>query len=82
LQAPALHYTIGTKITPKVAQDLKENAYDDVYVDETKPAFEPEMIRLRASSHTNPDWMASLGTSSLSKQLNDAATKGDETNVL
>lgn len=82
LQAPALHYTIGTKITPKVAKDLQENNYNDVYVDDNKPAFEPEMIRLRASSHTNPDWMASLGTSSLSKQLNDAASKGDVTNVI
>lgn len=81
LQAPALHYTIGTKITPKVAKDLSENNYSSIYVDDSKPSFEPEMIRLRASSHTNPDWMASLGTSYLTKQLNESSTKGDITNV-
>jgi hypothetical protein len=39
------------------------------------------MMRLRSASHSNPDWMASLGTSYLTKQLNESATKGDDTNV-
>lgn len=81
LQQPALHYTIGTKITPNVAKDLKENEYDDIYVDDNEPSFKPEMIRLRSASHSNPDWMASLGTSYLTKQLNESSTKGDDTNV-
>lgn len=81
LQAPSLHYTIGTKITPKIAKDLEVNGYDDVYVDDKEPAFVPEMMRLRAASHSNTDWMASLGTSYLTKQLNESATKGDDTNV-
>lgn len=81
LQQPALHYTIGTKITPNVAKDLKDNEYDDVYVDDTEPSFKPEMVRLRSASHSNPDWMASLGTSYLTKQLNESSTKGDDTNV-
>ena len=81
LQQPALHYTIGTKITPNIAKDLKDNEYDDVYVDDNEPSFKPEMIRLRSASHSNPDWMASLGTSYLTKQLNESSTKGDDTNV-
>lgn len=81
LQQPALHYTIGTKITPNVAKDLKENEYDDIYVDDNEPSFKPEMVRLRSASHSNPDWMASLGTSYLTKQLNESSTKGDDTNV-
>lgn len=81
LQQPALHYTIGTKITPNVAKDLKDNEYDDVYVDDIEPSFKPEMVRLRSASHSNPDWMASLGTSYLTKQLNESSTKGDDTNV-
>ena len=81
LQQPALHYTIGTKITPNVAKDLKDNEYDDIYVDDNEPSFKPEMIRLRSASHSNPDWMASLGTSYLTKQLNESSVKGDDTNV-
>lgn len=82
LQQPSLHYTIGTKITPKVAQDLRDNGYDKVYADNTPPAFEPEMVRLRTSSHQTRDWLASLGTSYLTQQLNESATRGDDTNVL
>ena len=82
LQQPVLHYTIGTKITPKVIKDLTDNNLNEIYVDDNEPAFKPEMIRIRAASHTNPDWMASLGTSYLTKQLNESSTKGDDTNVL
>lgn len=82
LQQPVLHYTIGTKITPKVVKDLTNNNLNEIYVDDNEPAFKPEMIRIRAASHTNPDWMASLGTSYLTKQLNESSTKGDDTNVL
>jgi hypothetical protein len=52
-----------------------------VYADNAEPKFQPEMVRLRASAHTNPDWLASLGTSYLSKQLNEASVRGDDTNV-
>jgi hypothetical protein len=50
-------------------------------VDDAEPSFKPEMVRLRSASHSNPDWMASLGTSYLTKQLNESSTKGDDTNV-
>ena len=81
LAKPALHYTIGTRITPKVAQELQENDYTELDVSEDAPEFSPEMVRLRTSSHTNPDWLASMGTSYLSQQLNEASTRGDDTNV-
>lgn len=81
LQAPAMHYTIGTRITDKVAKDLYDNGYTGVYADSYQPSFEPEMVRLRASSHNNRDWVASLGTSYITKQLNEAVERGDDTNV-
>lgn len=82
LQQPFMHYTIGTRLTPKVAKDLSDNGYDRVFVADTKPAFEPEMVRLRSSSQQTRDWLASLGTSYLTQQLNESATRGDDTNVL
>lgn len=82
LQAPALHYTIGTRMTPKVAKDLEENGYKQVYTSEEAPGFSAELVRLRASAHTNPDWLASLNTSYLTKQLNESSVRGDDTNVL
>lgn len=81
LQVPVLHYTIGTRITPKVAKFMQEHGHDKISVEDKAPSFVPEMIRLRTASHSNPDWMASMGTSYLTKQLNEAATEGDDTNV-
>ena len=82
LQKPYLHYTIGTRVTPTVAKKLAKNKYDSLLVDDTAPGFEPHMVRLRTASHTNPDWMASLATSSIAKQLNESATRGDDTNII
>lgn len=82
LQTPVMHYTIGTRITPKVAKELQENGHNEIDVDDKEPGFTPEMIRLRTASHSNPDWLASMGTSYLTKQLNEASVRGDDTNVL
>lgn len=82
LQKPYLHYTVGTKVTPSVAKKLSKNNYDSLLVDDSAPGFEPHMVRLRTASHTNPDWMASLATSSIAKQLNEGATRGDDTNII
>lgn len=82
LQSPVLHYSIGTRITPSVIKDLQDVGYDNIYAADEKPEFEPEMIRLRGASHTSPDWLASQGTSYLTKQLGEAVTRGDDTNVL
>lgn len=81
LQVPALHYSIGTKITPKVARKLEEAGEASIYADDTAPPFVPEMIRMRTSAHMKPDWLASMGTSYLKDQLNIAAVRGDDTNV-
>ena len=82
LQKPYLHYTVGTRVTPTVAKKLAKNKYDSLLVDDAAPGFEPHMVRLRTASHTNPDWMASLATSSIAKQLNESATRGDDTNII
>lgn len=82
LQKPYLHYTVGTRVTPSVAKKLAKNKYDSLLVDDAAPGFEPHMVRLRTASHTNPDWMASLATSSIAKQLNEGATRGDDTNII
>lgn len=82
LQQPYMHYTIGTRVTPSVAANLAENDYGNVLVDDRAPGFEAQLVRLRAASHTNPDWLASMATSYISKQLNESATRGDDTNVV
>lgn len=82
LQQPVLHYTIGTRITPKVAKRLEEVGRKDAYVSPTEPNFGASMVRLRTAAHAQRDWLASMHTSYLKKNLAEAAIRGDDTNVL
>lgn len=81
LQRPALHYTIGTKLTPSMISNLRTSGFDTLSVSSQTPWFHPEMKRLRVAAHDSDDWMASLGTSYLSSQMRNALERGDETNV-
>lgn len=81
LQSPALHYTIGTKITPKIAKHLKSSGFEEVFTSADSPTFKPHMVRLRAATHHGTDWLASMHTSYLKKQLSDSAIRGEESNV-
>lgn len=82
IQEPVLHYSIGTRVTPNVAKDLKDNGYESVLVDQSAPGFEPELVRLRTASHNNRDWLASQATSYLTQQIEDSVVRGDDTNVM
>ena len=81
LQSPALHYTIGTKITPKIANHLKSSGFDEVFASADSPTFKPHMVRLRAATHHGTDWLASMHTSYLKKQLSESAIRGEESDV-
>lgn len=81
LQTPALHYTIGTKLTPRMVKTLKENDFAEVDVDETPPPFVPEMIRLRTAAHAGTDWLAKLNTSYLGTNLQNDAERGHTTDL-
>lgn len=81
LQQDALHYTIGTRVTPSIAERLKTRGFDKVPVSAATPKFHPEMVRLQSSTHNNPDWLASQHTSYLRRQLSDHATRGNTTNL-
>jgi DNA-directed RNA polymerase subunit beta' len=81
LQSPALHYTIGTKITPKIATHLKSSGFEEVFTSPESPTFKPHMVRLRAATHHGDDWLASMHTSYLKKQLGDSAIRGEDSNV-
>ncbi len=81
LQHPALHYTLGTRITPRVSNRLQSAGIDKVYVSNSKPWFTPEMPRMRTASHVQDDWLASMHTSYLTQQLGAAAVRGDDSST-
>jgi DNA-directed RNA polymerase subunit beta' len=80
LQSPALHYTIGTRITPRIAEHL-EAKFGPVIADDTEPGFHPDMSNLRTASQASDDWMAKLHTSYLRKNLSESAMRGEDTAI-
>lgn len=81
LQAPALHYSIGTRVTPKVAKHLTSRGFDKVYASASQPGFSPGMVRLQTAAQANSDWVAQQNTSHLGGLLNDSAVRGADTDV-
>jgi DNA-directed RNA polymerase subunit beta' len=81
LQVPALHYTIGTKLTKRMAGHLADRGFKDLMVSDDEPGFAPDMTRLRTAAHTMPDWLAKMQTSYLGKNIQESAVRGEDTNV-
>jgi DNA-directed RNA polymerase subunit beta' len=81
LERPALHYTIGTRITKKMAQQLHDFGVDSVTAHDNEPGFTPRMIRLRATGHSGKDWLAKMKGSYLQTNLLQDAQRGSESNI-
>lgn len=81
LQEPALHYSIGTKLTPKMVSQLQKAKFSKLLVDDEPGDFEPDMIRLRTAVQHEKDWMASLHSSYQADRLSTAAQTGAVTNT-
>ena len=81
LQAPALHYTIGTKLTPRMVEHLASRGYDKVAVANDAPGFEPDMDRLRTASHVSDDFLARQNSSYQAKSWAESAMRGEDSNI-
>jgi len=81
LQKPVLHYTVGTRVTPKIADRMRTAGVQQVLSSRETPWYTADMKRLRIASHDSKDWLVGLGTSYLSSQMRDSLERGDETNV-
>jgi len=76
LEAPVLHYSIGTKIRPSVLKELQHFNIGEVAVHPDPPPFTPRMIRGMYSLQHDPDWMTRMYGSGLKSSLLDAAHRG------
>lgn len=81
LEQPALHYTIGTRITKKVADELNKFKVQNVLANKIPVGVRPEMQSVVATTGNKGDWMARLGTTYLGKRLVEDAQMGSESNV-
>lgn len=81
LQSPALHFTVGTQLTPKMVKTLEDAEVAQVAVSASEPKFRPEMVRLRAASHNTNDWLARLSSNYLGSGLADSAERSRDTQL-
>jgi len=79
LEQPALHYTIGTRVTDKVAEKLSKHGVDKLVVHPSQPGFVPRMERLRTlPNRLQKDWMAQLQGTNLKETLMRSVQTGAE----
>ena len=76
LERPVRQYTIGTRVTHRVADDLTKNNTGDITVHRDPPPFAPRMVRAMEQSSIAPDWQTRMGGSYLERGLLDALHEG------
>jgi hypothetical protein len=76
LEAPVLHYSIGTKIRPSVLKTLQEFGIPQVTAHRDPPPFQPQMIRAADNLQYDEDWMTRMYGSGLKSSLLDAVHAG------
>ena len=81
LDEPALHYTIGTRVTKRVADTLNKHGIDDVLVNRVKTGVDPVMVSVVKAPEFGEDWMARLGSTYLKTRLAKDVHMGAESNL-
>jgi len=81
LHAPALHYSIGTKLSGRMVKEMQDSGVTDVTAHEDAPPFVPEMVRLRGSQYAGTDWLAKHHASNISRNIGLDAERARDTNV-
>lgn len=81
LEKPALHYTIGTRVTKRVAEKLKKSGVGSITYHHDTPSFAPEMIRARETVSKSPDWQVRLGGWGLQKGLLEGLHRGATSDI-
>lgn len=80
LEQPALHYTIGTRVTPKVAKELEKYKVQSVLYNQNPVGVRPEMRSIVETTGQTDDWMGRLGTTYIGKRIVEDVQRGSESN--
>ena len=76
LERPVMQYSIGTRVTKSVAENLKKRGIKEVTYHADPPSFEPKMVRAMENLTVSPDWQVRMGGSFLQKGLLEAVHRG------
>lgn len=81
LEQPAMHHTIGSRVTKRMVKELKDFGIDSITTFKEPPTFTPEMVGVRAVPHYQKDWMAKLHSSYLMGNLLQDVQRGATTDI-
>jgi len=81
LESPVLHYSIGTRITPRVVKTLKDAKINNVLAHTSEPGFEPEQQRASESLALRPDWLQQMAGSHLKANLLKSVQTGTSSDL-
>ena len=81
LEKPTLSYSIGTRITPRIAKTLQAGNIKEVMVHDDPPPFVPEMTRAMETLGGSEDWMVQLGGFHLKKHFLNSVHRNKSTDL-
>ena len=81
LEKPAMHYTIGTRITPKVAEDLEKSEVSSIFVNSTEPPFKLVMPSAKQFAASDEDWVTALSGEGLTKSFTQHVQRGSDSKI-
>jgi len=76
-----LHYTVGTMVTPSLADELKHRSVKTVFVSKTMPNVEFVMKPFAMNPLLEPDWMARLAHRYLKGSVQQAVHFGEVSDI-
>lgn len=76
-----LHFTAGTEITPSVAKTLARYNIQEVPIAPRMPKHTPVMTPIARTPLMNPDFLTRLGHRGLKRNIVEAATTGQSSNI-
>jgi len=78
LESPIAHYTIGTKVTPRIARDFEDLGAKDIITHAEPPPFKPRVTRALDLLGSDPDYMTRFMGSNLQKTFMDSTHQSGE----
>jgi len=81
LEKPVLHYSVGTRLTPVVINNLRKYGIKSIQAHKDAPPFEPVMVRGMSNISNDPDWMTRMLGSYQQKGFLDSVHRGGESDT-
>jgi len=76
LEEPALHHTIGSRVTKRMSDQLQQFGVNSVLTHSQPASFTPSMVSVVKTPEYTEDWMARLGSAYLKTRLLEDVQRG------